>query len=242
MKLPEFSDFIVYVDESGHAAPEPDPNFPCFVLAFCLFRKDEYSRRIAPNLQNLKFSFFGHDMVVLHERAIRRTIEDFAILREPRLREEFHEHLNSLIEKAEFAIIHKVIGKDGSHLPEDNLYHLAAQSCLEGLFEKLQELQQADRITHVVFEKRGKNEDGLLELEFRRVCAGANRHQVSFPFVPVFASKQANSTGLQFADLIARPIGLAYLRPQQKNRAYEMLRKKDIRLLQPLTQSELDIP
>ncbi|CAN5275715.1 hypothetical protein BH23VER1_BH23VER1_18060 [soil metagenome] len=35
----EFSDYIVYVDEAGHASPEPDPLFPCFVLAFCLFEK-----------------------------------------------------------------------------------------------------------------------------------------------------------------------------------------------------------
>jgi hypothetical protein len=37
MSASEFGDYIVYVDESGHASQDPDPNFPCFVLAFCLF-------------------------------------------------------------------------------------------------------------------------------------------------------------------------------------------------------------
>lgn len=33
-------------------------------------------------------------------------------------------------------------------------------------------------------------------------------------------------TGLQLADLVARPIGLHVLKPQQENRAYEILKKK----------------
>lgn len=38
--------------------------------------------------------------------------------------------------------------------------------------------------------------------------------------------KRCNSSGLQFADLMARPIGLKALRPAQPNRAYEVLRPK----------------
>lgn len=242
MNLPEFSDYIVYVDESGHSAPEVDPYFPCFVLAFCLFGKATYTSRIAPGLQQLKFSFFGHDMVVMHEREIRKAVDDFAFLKNSKLRKEFHEQLNRLVESAEFLVISKCIRKDGNHLPDDNLYHMALQSCLEQLYEKLAELGQLEKITHVVFEKRGKGEDQQLELEFRRICAGENRHQTSYPFVPIMASKQVNSTGLQFADLFARPIGLAFLRPDQVNRAYEIIRSKEINPTNKLTQGELDIP
>ena len=35
-----------------------------------------------------------------------------------------------------------------------------------------------------------------------------------------------NSAGLQLADLIARPIGLNYLKPQQGNRAFEIIKDK----------------
>ena len=42
----------------------------------------------------------------------------------------------------------------------------------------------------------------------------------------VFANKQVNSSGLQLADLVARPIGLSVLRPGQTNRAFEALRRK----------------
>jgi hypothetical protein len=36
--------------------------------------------------------------------------------------------------------------------------------------------------------------------------------------------KISNSTGLQIADLKARPIGIKILRPQQPNRAYEIIK------------------
>ncbi len=37
------------------------------------------------------------------------------------------------------------------------------------------------------------------------------------------ASKQSNSTGLQLADLVARPIGTHILRPEQPNRAWDRI-------------------
>jgi hypothetical protein len=40
------------------------------------------------------------------------------------------------------------------------------------------------------------------------------------------ASKQTNCAGLQIADLIARPIGLKIMRPNQANRGFEIVSKK----------------
>lgn len=75
-------------------------------------------------------------------------------------------------------------------------------------------------------ECRGKKEDNDLELEFRRICAGANRLAISLPFEILFADKKVNSAGLQLADLVARPIGLSVVRPGQESRAFEVLKKK----------------
>ena len=240
--FPEFSDYIVYVDESGHAAQDIDPEYPCFVLAFCLFEKIAYARQVSPGMQRLKFAFFGHDMVIFHEREIRKSMDDFSFLLNPKLRDEFFTQLNQLIETSNFKIISKFIHKDGRHQPHENLYHLALQSCLEELYESLAVLNALEKTTHVVFEQRGKNEDRLLELEFRRISSGENRHQKAYPFIPIMASKKANSTGLQFADLFARPIGLATLRPNQANRTYEIIRSKQLNPETPLTQGEFNIP
>ena len=77
-----------------------------------------------------------------------------------------------------------------------------------------------------MFERRGKKEDAALELEFRRVCDGGNYKKENFPLEIVFADKKANLSGLQLADLIARPVGMSILRPGQQNRAFEALEEK----------------
>lgn len=45
-------------------------------------------------------------------------------------------------------------------------------------------------------------------------------------FEPKFAKKAVNSTGLQLADLMARPMALRTLRPEQANRTYDVIKKK----------------
>ena len=45
-------------------------------------------------------------------------------------------------------------------------------------------------------------------------------------FELIFADKRSNSAGLQLADLVARPIGMSVLRPEQQNRAFEALQEK----------------
>ncbi|MDR9469441.1 DUF3800 domain-containing protein, partial [Marinospirillum sp.] len=61
-----FSDYIVYVDESGdHSLHNINPVYPVFVLAFCLIHKEDYLRKVVPEIQALKFRYFGHDMIIL---------------------------------------------------------------------------------------------------------------------------------------------------------------------------------
>ena len=49
---------------------------------------------------------------------------------------------------------------------------------------------------------------------------------IRLPFEIKMADKKANSSGLQLADLVARPIGLRILRPTQENRAFDVLKRK----------------
>lgn len=85
---------------------------------------------------------------------------------------------------------------------------------------------QQDLRTHFIFEARGRNEDLALEVEFRRVCDFQNSLQKMFPFEIILADKKTNSAGLQLADIVARPIGLSVLRPNQSNRAFDVLQRK----------------
>lgn len=226
---PKFSDYIVYVDESGdHSMVSIDESYPVFVLAICVFHKRYYSRSVVNALEAFKFSNFGHDIVILHEREIRKETGQFRFSGAKEKRR-FTKELSNIIESSNFILISAVIDKrrmaENGEIA-DNPYHVALRFCLEQLRELLAEKEQLDGTTHVVVECRGKKEDQELELEFRRICDGANKLGVQLPFSVVFADKKANSSGLQLADLVARPIGLSVVRPEQKNRAFNILKEK----------------
>ncbi len=225
-----FSDYIVYVDESGdHSLASIDPDYPVFVLALCVFHKRHYAEKIIPAVEKLKFNYFGHDSVVLHENEIRKQKGDFAFLSHRPTREAFMSRLSSIMDASNFVLISAVVDKarlSRSEGATSNPYHIALGICLEALREFLAEKGQDHVKTHVVVECRGKKEDAELELEFRRICDGDNPGNRVLPFDVVFADKKTNLTGLQLADLVARPVGLNYIRPQQANQAFELLKKK----------------
>jgi hypothetical protein len=97
---------------------------------------------------------------------------------------------------------------------------------LESLARLLESKGQGERLTHVICEARGAEEDRELELQFRRICDGANPLKRRLPFDVLICDKKTNSEGLQLADLTARPVGLSVLRLDQPNRAMDVLRTK----------------
>jgi hypothetical protein len=242
--MAQYSEYIVYVDESGdHALAKPDPDYPVFVLAFCIFQKAEYARLAVPRLEQLKFRHFGHDMVILHEHEIRKSKGEFRILLRHETREAFLHDLNALIAEVPFTIVascirkHEFVERRGASA---NPYHVALEAGLEQIFLFLHERGQHQAATHVVFERRGRREDRELEQEFQRICRDGCRAPggpASGPGLApgvelgdtlhlVMASKQSNTCGLQLADLVAHPIGRHILRPDQPNRAIALLAPK----------------
>lgn len=232
--IPKYSSFVVYVDESGdHGMQKLDDNYPVFVLAFCVFHKGHYTRKVVADIENLKFKYFGHDLVVLHEHEIRKQKGDFKRFNNPELRGHFMSDLTNVIETSNFILISCIIDKTvlkatlkPRQAAPPNPYHIALGFCLETLRDFLAEKGQEHLLTHVIVERRGTREDNELELEFRRMCDGANRLSMPLPFDIVFGDKKVNSTGLQLADLVARPIGMSLVNPGQDNRAFDALKKK----------------
>jgi hypothetical protein len=236
-----FADCIVFADESGdHGLDHISDGFPLFALVFCVLHKEDYAGLIVPALQRLKFEFWGHDHVVLHERDIRRQDPPFGFLRtDAALRARFLEAVNQLIVRAPMRLFAAVIDKRRlceKYQTPWNPYELALRLCMERLVACLIKDNQAGRLVHVIFESRGRREDAELELEFRRVAANQANWGYRKPdftrcvFEPVFASKAANCAGLQLADLTARPLALSVLRPDQPNRAMDLIRPKVVEL------------
>lgn len=226
----QFGSHLAFVDESGdHGLARVDSGYPMFVLAFCLMSKDDYVTRICPTIQRFKFRFWGHDEQVLHEHEIRKPNKHYSFLFDPVRRAEFLGELSQLVDEMPFQLVTSVIRKleFNRHfaLPE-NPYELSLQFGLERIYRELEARGEGDVLTHIIVEKRGEKEDDQLELAFRRICDSANALNKRLPFELVMIPKSANSAGLQLADLVARPVGIKVLRPNQPNRAYEILAKK----------------
>lgn len=229
--MTDYSDFVIYADESGdHSLVKIDPGYPVFVLCLCVFRKRDYVERVVPEIQRLKFRWFGHDAVVLHERDIRKQEGAFARLTTAALKDAFLRDLNDILRRSRVLISACVIEKSrlvAEHLFYDNPYTIALEACLDQVAAFLARADQLDRTTHFLFERRGQREDRELELEFLRITSGQNRLGRKLTgFEIKLVDKKANSSGLQIADLTARPIGLCVLRPQQPNRAFDIISEK----------------
>lgn len=224
------SSYVVYVDESGdHGVEKLDKNYPVFVLAFCIFHKNNYCENVIPSIEKFKFNYFGHDHIILHEHEIRKSKGDFSFLITRELKERFISDLTNIMSLNNFIVASCVVDKEKlkeKYQKPANPYNIALGHCIETLYQFLDEKGQSELKTHVVFECRGEKEDKDLELEFRRICDGDNKFKKNLSLEIIFANKKVNSSGLQLADLIARPIGLNYLRPEQNNRAYEVIKTK----------------
>lgn len=229
-----FSDYIVFADESGdHGLATIDPQFPVFALVFCVFEKTRYVDEVEPAFRRLKLKWFGHDAAILHEREIRKQMPPFDfLLRDAAARDAFMADLSAIMRDAPFhayvSVIDKIRLRERYAQPH-NPYDIGMLFCLEKLSNRLVVDGQRGRLTHVLFEARGRTEDTQLELEFRRVCSNRRRwgwRDVDFsrtPLEPIFVPKAANLAGHQLSDLIARPLALRAMRPGQPNRAAEMV-------------------
>jgi hypothetical protein len=211
--------YIVYVDESGEASTAAvDKAYPVFVLACCVFDVPTYINEIVPGFQKLKFDWFGHDQVVFHSSDIRRRRGDFQFLADPAEEERFSLELSEFIRAADFEIYAETIAKS-EKLTENNvdLYPLAVVSSLRRIQVATSQSGGNAKDPAVVFESRGRTQDETVRRALETMeWQGPTR----------FSSKASLSTGLQIADLIARPIGLNSLGRGVVNAPFEILREK----------------
>ena len=224
-----FSDYIVYVDESGdHSLVSIDENYPIFVLVFVIFKKEDYIE-LVKDFKNFKFKHFGYDTVILHENEIRREKGPFKFLKTKEKKELFLYELTKIIDKTKCTVLSSIIDKNHlikKYASPTNPYNLSLKFLLERLYLFLQENNQTDKTTHIIVEARGRKEDEELKNEFQNIINKDNFLNKVLPFELIIAHKQINSDGMQLADLMARPIGRKYLKPEQTNQAFEIIKNK----------------
>lgn len=231
------SDYIIFADESGdHGLVSIDKQFPVFALVFGMMRKADYIEQVMRPFTELKFQLWGHDQVIFHESDIRKERGDFALLRTNRaLREQFYERLNAIMAAAEAKFVVSIIDKHKltqRYRDPFNPYELSLLFCMERSLKYLLRHGQGGKNSCILFESRGRTEDDQLELELLRIINGQSTWGYrsedfsQLHFTHKFISKKSNSSGLQLTDLAARPFALHYLRPEQTNRAFDVLKPK----------------
>lgn len=225
--MTDFSKFVVYVDESGDANWKASQEYPLLCVNYCLFEKDYYIDQLVPAFNRLKFDYWGCDNIVLHERDIRKSdkIKDPAIrskyegLRGER-RQKFMDELSALMSKAEFMCFCVIIDK--LKVPDKyrvyDPYHISLSRGFRQIenYLKNHAPDQLGKDLHIIFEKRGRNDDEALSKAYQQILLQGSLlgqlDQFDFSnFRLEMMDKKSNSTGLQIADLTARPIGNQYL-------------------------------
>lgn len=226
----DHSEYVIYADESGDPTMKViSSEYPVFAFALCIFSKQEYIADVMRYMKGFKFAFWGHDMVVLHSKKMRKQIEDFYFLQNRSIRDLFMTKLSASIESSPFTVISTVIDKvlfrEIYNYPID-LYEFCLECCLQKTYRFLQEKGQHHRLTHLVIESRMPGENRSLGQAFLRILEKNGDLQQQLPLKLIFADKKVNNIGLQLADLIAYPIGRHILNPKEKNRAFEIVEKK----------------
>jgi Protein of unknown function (DUF3800) len=225
----DFSDYIVFVDESGSPTLSPmDPDYPIFVLAFCIVNKWAYVNLIKPAVARLKFEFFGHDQINLHSWEIRRAKGGFRMLQNPDLRARFMVSLPQIVAEADFKVIAQIVDKRLIENPSHHFlssYEVTFNLGLAQVSFYLDALGETDKLVHIIAEARGEKEDKGLSDYFSWIVQDHlidGKPRFDLKIVP----KVANVAGLQLADLCGYPIGRYYLNPAHRNRPFEMIKDK----------------
>lgn len=216
-----YSNFIIYADESGdNNLKKINPEFSYFTLVFCIFRKEDYIKT-KREMENLKFFLFGHDEIIFHERDIRKGINEFEkYLKSINYKNLLIDNINKIIDDSNFTIISTVIDKKKlllSYTKPRDPYLIALQFCCERI-QKFLNKNHSISTTKIFIESREKNQNAQLEFFARKII-----DEYKFNLEIKTIKKSNNSIGLQIADLIARPISLHFMKPNQENRAFNIV-------------------
>ena len=243
----DFSKYIVYVDESGDANWSGVAEYPLLCVNYCLFEKNLYLDVLVPRFNRLKFEYWGNDNIVLHERDLRKPnkIKDGAVRSKYEFlagdrRVSFMDDLSKIVREAEFKCFCVIIDKE--KVPEKyrvfDPYHISLSRGFRQIQDYLRnnDEEEMGKHLHVVFEKRGYADDAALSKAYQQIILqGSLLAPISGyrfqNFRLELMDKKSNSTGLQIADLTARPIGNHYLhasgqRERTDQRAIEILLQK----------------
>ena len=222
--------YFLFLDESGDLGLRNiDPGFPVFVLCGVIASENSYTR-IKKEMNTLKQDLWKSKNVIFHSRDIRKCNDEFKILFDLKIKEEFYNRINSIVQNSDYSIISSGIQKEKyirsyGKLSSD-IYEIALSFIVERTVFYLDDVADEDKSLEIIIEKRGSKEDAKLNEHFNRLLSwgtgyvSANRLK-NYQMKIAFEHKENNINGLQLSDLIAYPIARHVINPKRVNPAFD---------------------
>lgn len=232
--------FHLYLDECGsHHLGQPGDDFPVFVLCGVIVDADAYPA-FDRHWKTWKATRLGSPDIRVHEPNVRNRSYDFhrsdpveqadlLLSLDPELSELAFDVIAAAIDKRAFFQTH------GNNPVDDFLPRSAYLMCVDFLIERFVHYlyyRGGDAQGQVFAESRGSREDAEVHAEFIRLLLegtqwqadGWFRYQLrpSIEFLP----KSRNVSGLQIADLGARPIAEKILQPDSTPERWLLFRSR----------------
>lgn len=225
--------YALFLDEAGdHGLTVVDPHFPIFLLCGCLISKESLAR-LEKQVNQFKKKYFKTTEVVLHSSDIRKCENEFQILFDLKIKENFYKDLNQIIKATSFKSFGSAVDKD-KHIKKygktaRNPYNLCLSFVLERLIFCLDQVKGST--VDIYIEKRGRKEDEQLLAQYNTILdlgtyyVKSRRLKEKITNFEFFWKKE-NIVGLQLADLVAYPIARSIIFPRRPYPTYEIIKNK----------------
>ncbi|HVS05500.1 MAG TPA: DUF3800 domain-containing protein [Candidatus Dormibacteraeota bacterium] len=229
----------VFVDECGSHSLAANDSFGAFVLAAVLIRDADHLT-VSREWRRWKRNTFGSSKIIVHEPDFRQGLGPFggSIAK----RQQLKESLDRIIDQLPFAAVACVINRADYRKwlgdfksPDISLPAHPYLMSLDFLMERLLMVLENDfggARASVVVEARGPKEDAALQYEFARLHLDGTTYiaptwfRQRLPPGMLFRTKKDTLTGLELADLLARPCGEKVLNPTSTPDRWPVFRTK----------------
>lgn len=233
---PSADSYTIYLDECGQHAVAAVDTFPVFVLAAAIIRDADYPV-IDALWKRWKHENLGGENVIVHEPDLRRRTGPFRGEAGAAAISGLQRVLAGFDFGAVVIVVHRAdyvadygVGPIDNSLPE-HAYLMALDFLMERCLFALDSQFGGGR-ADVIAESRGPKEDAMLQHEFARLHFEGTSYishswfrQQLHPGIR-FMSKRDNNTGLQIADLLARPVGVKVADPTSDPPWWDVFRPK----------------
>lgn len=211
-------EFLVFLDETGdHSLQHIDKQYPIFALGAMYCRREDYIKTINPMFDELKYEFFNKRHVILHSTEIRKSRNEFKILMNPSIRNNFIKRLNECIEQSPFSFAVSLVDKlehTETYYEPDNPYNLTLAFIMERSFFLIHKKYPNARCRFIA-ESRDTKENENLKKVFEKIKTDGTwfvtANELNFITTLDFVKKQENEIGHQIVDLCLYPIARTYL-------------------------------